>query len=367
MSNDSASFYVEGVRKIAILRANALGDFIVTLPAIHAIRDVYPNAEIILLGKPWHKDYLKGNRTPVDRVIVIPISDGLREEPGQYPVAGELEDFYLQTAKEKFDIAIHFHGKGISANPFINRLGAKLTVGLTCPEAMSLDRQLNFFYYQSEVLRYLEVASLIGAVAKKLEPSISILPEDKEEILDYFDNSDYRPFIVLHPCGTDRRRMWNENKFSELADFLSGKNYRILFTGSSQDSDAVSSIIDCMNYPAENVCGKFSLGGLGALFAKSELVIGIDTGPLHLARAVGVKTIGLYWAPNVINWGPLSRSKHRPVISWKMECPLCGIIPNDPFPYEPSGTGCSHMFSSISGISVDQVIKELVFLLNIDL
>jgi ADP-heptose:LPS heptosyltransferase len=359
----SSSLYVSNVKKIAILRANALGDFIVTLPAIHAIRSAYPDAELILLGRPWHKDFLAAKRTPIDRVIVIPIMPGLREEVNEVPEISEQDFFYSQIIYEQFDIAIHFQGKGLTANPFLKKLGARLTVGLTCSEAIPLDRSLPFYYYQNEVVRYLEVASLIGASPAMVEPKINILDKDKIEVDNYFKEDDQRSFIVIHPCGTDMRRMWSENKFSELADILAKMKFRIIFSGSGEDSEMVSSIISSMTYPALNACGKFSLGGLAALFSKSQLVISIDTGPLHLARAAGSKTVGLYWAPNLINWGPLTRSDHRPVISWKMECPHCGIIPNDPYPFEPASSGCAHLFSSIAKITVEKVMEEVMGLL----
>ena len=70
---DDQSLKIKNVKKIAVLRCGALGDFIVTLPALKAMHNAYPEAEIILLGKPWHKKFLIKNRTPVDRVVVVPI------------------------------------------------------------------------------------------------------------------------------------------------------------------------------------------------------------------------------------------------------------------------------------------------------
>src|SRR5436309_7008981 len=73
---------VRGVRKIAVLRANALGDFIFALPALEALRAAYPQAEIVLLAKGWHATFLKGRPGPVDRVVVVPPCEGVSEEPG---------------------------------------------------------------------------------------------------------------------------------------------------------------------------------------------------------------------------------------------------------------------------------------------
>src|SRR5439155_12340988 len=58
-----------GVEKIAVLRANALGDFIFALPALDALRAAYPAAELVLLGAPWHARLLTGRPGPVDRAV----------------------------------------------------------------------------------------------------------------------------------------------------------------------------------------------------------------------------------------------------------------------------------------------------------
>ncbi|MFL5730481.1 MAG: glycosyltransferase family 9 protein [Cytophagaceae bacterium] len=356
--------YVKNVKKIAIVRANALGDFIVTLPAIYAISATYPMAEIILLGKPWHAGFLAGQRTPIDRVIVIPILKGLREEMNEQENKNDVDSFFEDIKKEKLDIAIHFQGKGIAANSFINKLGAKITAGFTCPEAEMIDRSIPFFYYQHEVIRYLEVVSLIGAKPSVLEPVITIFENDLQEARNFLSEHRNDSFVAIHPCGTDLRRMWTKEKFAQLADALAEENLIIIFTGSTDDSRYMEEIIGGMKKYAINACGRLSLGGTAALFSMSKVMIGIDTGPLHLARAVGSRTVGLYWAPNIINWAPLTRAKHRPVISWNMNCPQCEIIPNDPFPFQPVTASCTHSFSFIENISVKEVIHEVKNLLS---
>lgn len=355
---------IEGLKKIAILRANALGDFIVTLPAIQALRNTYPGAEIILLGKPWHKDFLKKGRSPVDRVIVVPIMQGIREEKGKMPDPSEIADFFTSLKKEKLDAAVHFQGQGISANPFLKKTLAIITAGLASPDVEKPDRYVPFYYYQNEVTRYLEVASLLGAVPTNLEPEINILPEDMaeaEKLIYSLKTND--PIIVIHPGSVDRRRMWLCERFSAVANNLAEAGFAVIFTGSQPETVLISEIQANMQQPSFNAAGKLSLGGLAGLFAKTKIVISVDTGPLHLARAAGAKTVGLYWAPNLINWGPLTRKKHFPVISWCMECPHCGTIPNDPFPFLPTKSNCDHNFSFIKDITVSQVLNAIKTLL----
>jgi ADP-heptose:LPS heptosyltransferase len=348
---------LKNVKKIAVLRANALGDFIVTLPAFKAIRNAYPHAEIVLLGKPWLKEFLVKNRSPIDRVIVVPVKTGIRNEDNEVENMAATEQFFEEMQQEQFDIAISFQGNGNSANPFIKRLGAKYTAGLWTEGAESLDKCLNYYYYQSETLRYVELAGLIGATPVSLEPEINVLEKDNAEIEYFINGLDNEPFIALHPVATDIRRMWPIENYAGLADTLQQKGFQIVFTGSENDRKVADGIITDMKQPALNVCGNFTLGGLAALLAKAALMIAPDTGPLHLARAVNTPTVGIYWAPNLINWGPVTRNIHRPVVSWNMVCPYCGVIPNDPYPFEPVTTACDHAVSFVRGVSVNAVIE----------
>jgi ADP-heptose:LPS heptosyltransferase len=354
----------ENVKKIAILRANGLGDFIVSLPAIKAIRSTYPAAEIILLGRLWHKEFLEKKRTPVDRVIVVPVSKGIREEQGMQQDKGELDHFFSEMQKEKFDIAIHFQGRGIAANPFIKKLGARFSIGLSSVDSAPLDRSTPFFYYQSEVIRYLEVAALIGAKPDSLEPELKVLAADTEEADRFLENSGDLPYVILHPSASDPRRAWPAEKYVQIGNELARKNFQVIFTGNEQERVVISSIIEEMSFPALNSGGKLSLDGLTGILAGSTLVISGDTGPLHLARAVGARTVGIYWAPNLINWGPLTRTHHRPVVSWDLQCPICGIIPNNPYPFEPEVAGCRHLVSFVKKITVKEVLEQAEELLR---
>jgi ADP-heptose:LPS heptosyltransferase len=357
---------VENVKKIAVLRANALGDFIVTLPAFKAIRNTYPDAEIVLLSKPWHKEFLADGRSSINRVVVVPVKKGIRNEAGQDESINDTERFFEEMQQEQFDIAISFQGNGTSANPFLKRLNAKLTVGLWTEGAEKVDRSLNYYYYQSETLRYIEVAGLIGAKPVSLEPELDILDKDKEEIEAFISELEQKRFVVLHPVATDIRRMWPIENYAPLADTLFEQGFDVVFSGSKEDADVVKGIMSDMKHKAFNACGNMSLGGLAALLSKASLMVSADTGPLHLARAVNTPTVGIYWAPNLINWGPVTRSIHRPVVSWNMACPYCGIVPNNPYPFEPQTAACKHEVSFVRDVTVDEVLQAASSILSAD-
>ncbi|GAL85954.1 hypothetical protein MYP_3183 [Sporocytophaga myxococcoides] len=359
------------VKKIGVLRANALGDFIVTLTAIQSLNHFFPNAEIILFGKEWHKFFLEETdnnglrRTCINRVIVIPVMNGLREEPGVTENPDETELFFKSVQNENFDLAISFQGKGNAAIPFLKRLNAKYTIGLSCEESEQPDNSLNFYYYQSELIRYLEVVSLTGAQQLLEPPKIHLFHKDYSEVHKYIEsNSINGRFIAIHTCGKDIRRMWTKEKFSALSRLLVKSGFVVVLTGSEEDRTYNEEIVKMSGNVIFDSSGLFSIGGLAAFYNLSSLVISIDTGALHVAIAAQAKTVGLYWAPNLINWAPLTREKHRPVIGWEIKCCVCGIAPVDPYPFEPHSENCQHQHSFIESISVEEVYNAAMKLLR---
>ena len=348
---------VDNVKRIAVLRAGALGDFMVILPALHALRNTYPQAEIVLLGRRWQQEFLVAGRSPVDRVEVVPVKHGVGHEYGQHEDIYALDNFFTSMRAEEFDIAISFQGNGVSANAFVNALGARVTAGSWCEGAAKLDRSIYYYYYQHEVMRYLEIARLVGATTDIAEPTIGILPDDWEDLKRFNINSEGDRYILINPVATDIRRLWPLENYNTLADLLSERNATVIFVGSAVDHVIANDIINTMRHKAINACG-ISIGGLAALASRASVMIAPDTGPLHVAQAVQCPTVGLYWAPNVINWAPLNRAIHRPVISWQLACPHCGVIPNEPYPFEPQTT-CRHEVSFIRDIPATAILQAV--------
>src|SRR5205085_2766938 len=144
-----------GTRKIAVLRANAIGDLMFSLPALQSLRAAYPAAEITHLGAPWHADFVPGRVRPVDRVVVVPPVRGVTL-PDTAEGGTDTGPFLSEMRAEGFDLAIQLHGGGQNSNPLVAALGARTTIGLRAPDALALDRNVPFYYWQHEVLRCLE-------------------------------------------------------------------------------------------------------------------------------------------------------------------------------------------------------------------
>jgi ADP-heptose:LPS heptosyltransferase len=331
-----------------------------------AIKATYPDAELTLLARAWAKEFLSARPSVVDRVVTVPVLAGVNDEravaaKGRAACAGPaqstaIEQFYKAMQAEKFEVVIHLQGDGKAVNPFINRLGAGLTVGLRNEAAEPIDRFIPYVHYQSEILRNLEVVALIGARTTQLEPDVEVTEADEQETAVIREIIKGKPYIVVHAGADDVRRVWPAVKFARLADDLIESGYQVVLTGTPKEEEIVMNVMRTMKRAAIP-CTSLGLGGLAALLRKSSLVISNDTGPLHLARAVGAQTIGIFWAPNVLNWGPLTRNHHRLAISWQFECPNCGIKPVSPWPFQPITDHCEHSCSFVESVPVAEVLN----------
>jgi ADP-heptose:LPS heptosyltransferase len=333
-----------GVERIAVLRATALGDFVFCVPALAALRASYPEAEIVLLALPWHREFLEGRPGPVDRVVVVPPSRGIRgdEHADEDPL--ELDRFFARMRQERFDLALQMHGGGRFSNPFVARLGGRVTAGCRAPDAPAPQRFIPYVLLQPEILRWLEVAGLVGARAVTLEPSIAVTPDDRAEAQPYVDGG---AFAVLHPGATSLRRRWSAARFAEIGDALAAEGLRIVITGTEPERDVVATVRERMRAPSEDACATLSLGGLCGLLASASVVISNDTGPLHLANAVGTPTVGVFWIGNLVTAAPLNRNRHRPLPSFRVHCAVCGA--------DSTTTRCEHEVSYVDDVSTEAV------------
>lgn len=322
MPDASSSSLIADCRRIAVLRANRIGDFIVTLPALDALRGAYPEAEIVLLGRAWHAELLAGRPGPVDRVVPLP-AGSIGDESGTAPDPIEHARFFGAMTAERFDLAIQLHGGGRESNPFVLRLGAATSVGLRTADAAPLDRWVRYEPAQLEILRHLEVVSLVGAKTSALEPRLAVTEADLAEARFALPEDD-RPLVAIHPGAIDPRRRWPVEKFAEVGDRLVAVGAKVVVTGTQHEADLVRGVVNRMRRPAVGLSGRLTLGGLAGLLSRCAVVVSNDSGPLHLAAAVGAATVGVYWCENLMNWGPLTRARRRTVTAWRLSCSVRG-------------------------------------------
>jgi ADP-heptose:LPS heptosyltransferase len=338
---------VEGVERIAVLRANGIGDFVVAVPALDALRAAYPHARITYLGLPWHEGLLASRPGPWDDVVVVPPYSEMIA--GGEPDAARIDAFFDEQRAVGYDLAVQIHGGGGNSNPFVERLGARVTVGARDAGAPPLDRWVRYAYYQHEVLRFLEVVALVGAPAVTVEPRLALTAADVRHADEALPVS-AQPLVVLHPGASDARRRWPADSFADVARALGERGCRVAVVGHGPDDARAAARIAELS-DAVDLVGALDMRAMAGVLARARLVVANDSGPRHLGAALGTRTVGVYWVGNVINAGPLLRARHRVAVSFRNHCPVCGA--------DQAALGsqrCPHDDSFVADVTVEEVL-----------
>ena len=343
------------VHTIAVLRGGGLGDLLFTLPALDGLRATYPAARIVLLGTRVAQEVFADRPGPVDRVHVLPVAEGVHE-PASTMAATPEADFSRAMAELDIDLACQLHGGGRYSNPFTLALGARHSIGTRTPDAAELERWLPYVYYQHEVARWLEVVTLAGVPGAITEPRLQTTAAERETGAGRWA-APGRPLLVLHPGATDPRRRWPIERFAQLARRAAGEGMTVVTVGSRADADAADAVA---SYAAHarvvSAADALTLSELIGLLWSASAFVGNDSGPRHLAQAVGTPTVGVFWAGNVINGAPFGRAHHRVQISWITACPVCG---RDVTQVGWTAPRCAHDVSFVADIATDVVYDDL--------
>jgi ADP-heptose:LPS heptosyltransferase len=347
---------LDGVHKIAVLGPGSVGDFVFTLPALHALKTAYPGAELALVGKQWHTGFLRGRPGPVDRVFELPPLPGVGLHPEALADPAPVQRAIEAIRAEHFDIAAQMFGGGRYSNPLVAQFGARLSIGARADDAPPLDRWVPFAEPGNRRLALLEVASLAGANVPLPLRELAVTAADRLEADAVLRVGAGQRLVVLQPGATDPRRCWPAESFAALGDALSRAGVLVAVNGTEAEAPLVRAVVGAMRAPALDLAGRLSLRGLCGLIERAALVVSNDTGPLHLALAIGTPSVGIFWLTNLINAIPLRQGLLRAALAVRVHCPVCGA--------ENLRTRCPHDASFVAEVPVDEVTSMATSLLR---
>lgn len=326
--------------QIALLRGGGIGDAIVALPALRALRRRRPDAHLAWVGHTLHRDVFHSRALGIEEVITLPSNWEQRSLL--------TEEFVASMRERHWDLAIQLHGGGRFSNPFIHQWGAKATIGMATTDAFPLERQTRYQPWQPEVLRFLDVIRLLDDAATPRAESVHPdLPLTEQE-----QAGDALDLLVIHPGARDPRRRWPADRFVETINALDLPSVVI---GSSSEAAICADIAN--RTAALDLCGALDLTGMIRLIAHARVVLANDSGPRHLAEAVGTRSVAIYWIGNLINAGPMARDLHHVEVSWTMACPRCQAPA-----ITADGTGmarCGHSDSWVADTEVEAIVAAV--------
>jgi lipopolysaccharide heptosyltransferase II len=325
-----------------LIRPDHLGDMLLTMPAITELKKAQPSAKIYALVGEWSAPVVEAY-PEVDHVLTIPFPGFTRRAKMGWVGTPYVQAVQWSRMLRKLHIETavilrpdHWWGAMLAwmaGIPF--RMGYDfpdvkpfLTDTLVAPVRSP---------FKAEKREHAVVQSLrlihqwTGDVnVEQLKLTFPILPSDREYIADRLANAEVPPskkIVAIHPGAGTQFKRWLPENWAVVADRIAERlDVTIVFTGSDQEYPEIAKIIEKMRYRSVSLAGDTNVGQLVALYSRAEVVLGPDSGPLHLAVASGAPTVHLYGPADPAMFGPWGDPARHIVLTSGIACHPCNIL-----------------------------------------
>lgn len=299
------------IKKIAILRALQLGDMLCVIPAVRALRNAYPGAEITLLGLPWAAQFVKRFNKYFDAFIHFPGYPGLPEqEYSQQAFAAFIQD----VTEHQFDLIIQMQGNGTIVNELLPIFKSKYMAGY-CNDVSYVPGGLFMQYpdFGSEVHRHMKLMAFLGIEAADDALEFPIHEQDKADLARLCLYLPEKRYICIHPGSRGRWRQWPPKYFAELGNICIESGFTVVVTGTKDESDITQELIKCMHHPVIDLTGCTSMGAVALLLQNAYMLIANCTGVSHIASATKTRSIIISMDGEPERWGPVDTTLHTTI------------------------------------------------------
>ncbi|HUS13931.1 MAG TPA: glycosyltransferase family 9 protein [Chloroflexia bacterium] len=305
-------------RRILIIRPDHLGDLLFATPALVHLRAAYPTAHLTGLVGPWGRPVWERQAT-LDAIETLPFP-GIVARPS-WP--GEPYTLLWRAARKvragHYDLALILRFDYWWGALLAEQAGIPARWGYSLPAMQPfLTSAVPYQAGRHEVEQNLAlVAALTGTAGIPPPvvdrgaglPPLQFPVTDAEEswAAQYLGDAAERT-VAIHPGTNGSLKLWTLGGWAAVTAWLLAHDYRVVFTGAAAEGPLIDGIRAHLD-PAErdapaSLAGQTTLGQVAALFARSRLVLGVDSGPLHIATAVGAPTVRLYGPSDEALWGP---------------------------------------------------------------
>lgn len=332
-----------------------------TLPALAELRKLVPEAEIELAVGSWNEELARGLPF-VDRIRVV---DAPWAAWGKR--AGWAAAVQAMRVRSQPDLAIDFQGDVrvvllMALNGARSRAGYGDTGGGHLLTHQGRWNENRSWYRQSMDL--VEILFPGASVPEKIEPFNFLLPEDRQsgrELLGAtgLANSP-RPWVGIHPSAGRGIKQWEIAKFAALAEKLTETaSANIVVTGGPSDRELVEEVMSRTGVTTRRLAAESGIRAFAAVVAELDLFVTGDTGPMHIAHAVGAPNLAIFGPSDPVRYGPEGDGEKRVVLRQPLYCSPCNMIRKPP-------PECSALDAPecLESIGVDQALTAALGLLG---
>lgn len=317
---------------ILIVKLSAIGDVVHTLPALNTLRQYYPGACITWLVEPAAADLILGHPA-LDHVLVAHRKQWINGLlTNQWPVyVKQITGFISRLRDREYDMVFDFQA-ALKGAAWIAMVHGKRKIGFDRGlehqehSYLALNERIPAVSMETHALdRNLMMLEAAGIPHSSIEYRLPVMPGHHRraaELLSVSGIPEGQPFMVINPMATWETKLWDPQKFAQVADRIqSTSGWPVVFTGGPGDRAYNEIILTRMQTSAPNLAGRTDLMTLAALLQRAGLMITTDTGPMHIAAAVGTPTIALFGPTAPWRTGPYGQG-HR-IVRTDLPCSPC--------------------------------------------
>jgi heptosyltransferase-2 len=307
--------------KILIRATNWVGDAIMSLPALRAVRKRFPGAEIAILALPYVADIYRDQQICNCRIVY--------DRGGAHATFSGRERLAAELRAQKYDVALllqnAFGAAWLAWRADIpQRIGYArdartflLTKSVAVPKSGEIPRHEQFYY-----LELLRRAGWLDSLPAEPFISLDVPEQNRRRAAEFLLASGARPHATRIAIGAGASygsaKCWPPDRFAEVLNRLHPQiDADVILFGTAGETSVSAAIASGMRRPPINLTGKTAIADLPALLSQCHLFIGNDSGAMHVAAAVGLPVVGVFGSTDPRGTAPVS--------------PRCTIVQQKPY------------------------------------
>lgn len=313
----------EKVRNILVIRLDGIGDVIFSTPLYEALKKKYPDAELSILVSIQAKGIIEINPY-VDNVLVLKRTwfshSGWFNYYENFSILGKIR-------KENFDIGIDLRGdiRNILLM-FFGKVRYRVGYGIT-GGGFLLNKMLSYEKDIHEVDKNVKLIEELGCEVVDKSLQIYYSQSDEERVINLLEREHVSKgdiLLAIHMEAGYPSKSWKKERFIQMLQEMNKRNYgKIILIGTGKNNTNFHNIHEQLKFNYINTIGKLNIRQLAALLKRCEVLISCDSGPVHVATAVGTSCIVLFsGTTDLKQWSPFNNNVNR-VIYKDVECSPC--------------------------------------------
>ena len=317
--------------RILVIRPGGIGDAVLIVPALRALKERFPDASISVLAEKRNAGAFTLYRQ-VDHLLL-------------YDNPSEL----LSVLRGGFDLVIDSEQWHRLSAVIARLVRAPLSIGFATNNRKRLfSHQVAYSHDDYELMSFLNLLAPLGISATApVVPFLSVPEQASLRAKELLVPVERRPLLVLFPGASISERRWGAERFRQLAAHLSLRGLAVVVVGGEDDAEEGDHIV--RGCGGLNLAGKTSLAESAAVIANSLLLVSGDSGVLHIAVGLGVPTVSLFGPGIQAKWAP--KGEGHVVLNKRLECSPCTRFGTTP-PC-PIGVRC------LTEIGVQEVVSSV--------